>query len=178
MALGCVDAPGAGGAGRVGWGAHPLFSCSAPSPHVDMGLDGVEIFTNASGSHHVLRKAHARVDLVTMATTKVGIGVLGVQLGPGALSASPIPVRPVSSAGHGPVRWMSGASSDGRCPTSKRQLHFPTSCGSCSHPVSQVCCPACSPEWDGDTRRSSGSRAHAPVPSPQALGCHPTLPSK
>ncbi|XP_058382152.1 glutamine-dependent NAD(+) synthetase isoform X3 [Diceros bicornis minor] len=42
------------------------------SPHVDMGLDGVEIFTNASGSHHVLRKAHARVDLVTMATTKNG----------------------------------------------------------------------------------------------------------
>ncbi|KAM4848482.1 glutamine-dependent NAD(+) synthetase isoform X3 [Urocitellus parryii] len=40
------------------------------SPHVDMGLDGVEIITNASGSHHVLRKAHARVDLVTMATTK------------------------------------------------------------------------------------------------------------
>ncbi|XP_075401339.1 glutamine-dependent NAD(+) synthetase isoform X2 [Tenrec ecaudatus] len=42
------------------------------SPHVDMGLDGVEIFTNASGSHHVLRKAHARVDLVSMATTKTG----------------------------------------------------------------------------------------------------------
>ncbi|XP_028335103.1 glutamine-dependent NAD(+) synthetase isoform X14 [Physeter macrocephalus] len=42
------------------------------SPHVDMGLDGVEIFTNASGSHHVLRKAHARVDLVTTATTKNG----------------------------------------------------------------------------------------------------------
>ncbi|XP_043779990.1 glutamine-dependent NAD(+) synthetase isoform X4 [Cervus elaphus] len=42
------------------------------SPHVDMGLDGVEIFTNASGSHHMLRKAHARVDLVTMATTKNG----------------------------------------------------------------------------------------------------------
>ncbi|XP_072614796.1 glutamine-dependent NAD(+) synthetase isoform X2 [Vulpes vulpes] len=42
------------------------------SPHVDMGLDGVEIFTNASGSHHVLRKAHTRVDLVTMATTKNG----------------------------------------------------------------------------------------------------------
>ncbi|XP_069865777.1 glutamine-dependent NAD(+) synthetase isoform X2 [Dipodomys merriami] len=42
------------------------------SPHIDMGLDGVEIFTNASGSHHVLRKAHARVDLVTMATTKNG----------------------------------------------------------------------------------------------------------
>ncbi|XP_054553405.1 glutamine-dependent NAD(+) synthetase isoform X2 [Talpa occidentalis] len=42
------------------------------SPHVDMGLDGVEIFTNASGSHHVLRKAHARVDLVTTATAKSG----------------------------------------------------------------------------------------------------------
>ncbi|XP_057583904.1 glutamine-dependent NAD(+) synthetase isoform X6 [Hippopotamus amphibius kiboko] len=45
---------------------------SRSRPHVDMGLDGVEIFTNASGSHHVLRKAHARVDLVTMATTKNG----------------------------------------------------------------------------------------------------------
>ncbi|GAB1301944.1 Glutamine-dependent NAD(+) synthetase [Apodemus speciosus] len=42
------------------------------SPHVDMGLDGVEIITNASGSHHVLRKAHTRVDLVTMATSKNG----------------------------------------------------------------------------------------------------------
>nr|XP_058160976.1 glutamine-dependent NAD(+) synthetase isoform X2 [Dasypus novemcinctus] len=42
------------------------------SPHIDMGLDGVEIFTNASGSHHVLRKAHTRVDLVTSATTKNG----------------------------------------------------------------------------------------------------------
>ncbi|KAM7087401.1 glutamine-dependent NAD(+) synthetase-like isoform 2-T2 [Molossus nigricans] len=42
------------------------------SLHIDMGLDGVEIFTNASSSHHVLRKAHTRVDLVTMATTKSG----------------------------------------------------------------------------------------------------------
>lgn len=40
-----------------------------------MGLDGVEIFTNASGSHHVLRKAHARVELVTAATSKVGVGL-------------------------------------------------------------------------------------------------------
>ncbi|XP_063500847.1 glutamine-dependent NAD(+) synthetase isoform X3 [Symphalangus syndactylus] len=40
------------------------------SPHIDMGLDGVEIITNASGSHHVLRKANTRVDLVTMATSK------------------------------------------------------------------------------------------------------------
>ncbi|XP_035119572.3 glutamine-dependent NAD(+) synthetase isoform X6 [Callithrix jacchus] len=42
------------------------------SPHIDMGLDGVEIVTNASSSHHVLRKANTRVDLVTMATTKNG----------------------------------------------------------------------------------------------------------
>uniref|UniRef100_F7H257 Glutamine-dependent NAD(+) synthetase n=1 Tax=Macaca mulatta TaxID=9544 RepID=F7H257_MACMU len=42
------------------------------SPHIDMGLDGVEIITNASGSHHVLRKANTRVDLVTMATSKNG----------------------------------------------------------------------------------------------------------
>ena len=60
-------------AGGAGWGHRSLpFTRPARSPHVDMGLDGVEIFTNASGSHHVLRKAHARVDLVTMATTKVG----------------------------------------------------------------------------------------------------------
>ncbi|XP_051823182.1 glutamine-dependent NAD(+) synthetase isoform X2 [Antechinus flavipes] len=42
------------------------------SPHIDMGLDGVEIFTNSSGSHHVLRKAHTRVELVNLATLKNG----------------------------------------------------------------------------------------------------------
>ncbi|XP_043828730.1 glutamine-dependent NAD(+) synthetase isoform X2 [Dromiciops gliroides] len=42
------------------------------SPHIDMGLDGVEIFTNSSGSHHVLRKAHTRVELVNLATIKNG----------------------------------------------------------------------------------------------------------
>lgn len=36
-----------------------------------MGLDGVEIFTNSSGSHHELRKLHARVDLIKEATLKV-----------------------------------------------------------------------------------------------------------
>lgn len=36
-----------------------------------MGLDGVEIFTNASASHHELRKADLRVNLVKSATTKV-----------------------------------------------------------------------------------------------------------
>lgn len=72
-----VSQPGAGKTPQeLRAGDTSLFSStpSARSPHVDMGLDGVEIFTNASGSHHMLRKAHARVDLVTMATTKVGGG--------------------------------------------------------------------------------------------------------
>ncbi|XP_071329020.1 glutamine-dependent NAD(+) synthetase-like isoform X2 [Trachinotus anak] len=45
---------------------------SPRSPHVDMGLDGVEIFTNSSASHHELRKADQRVNLVRSATTKSG----------------------------------------------------------------------------------------------------------
>uniref|UniRef100_A0AAR2IXJ7 Glutamine-dependent NAD(+) synthetase n=1 Tax=Pygocentrus nattereri TaxID=42514 RepID=A0AAR2IXJ7_PYGNA len=45
---------------------------NARSPHVDMGLDGVEIFTNSSASYHELRKADQRVNLVKSATTKSG----------------------------------------------------------------------------------------------------------
>ena len=41
------------------------------SHHIDMSLDGVEIITNGSGSHHELRKAYVRVDLVKSATMKV-----------------------------------------------------------------------------------------------------------
>jgi NAD+ synthase (glutamine-hydrolysing) len=41
------------------------------SPHILMGLDGVEIFTNSSGSHHELRKLHRRVELIKEATLKV-----------------------------------------------------------------------------------------------------------
>src|SRR6218665_1410974 len=47
-----------------------------------MCMDGVEIFTNGSGSHHELRKAYVRVDLLKSATFKVrkplftGLGVL------------------------------------------------------------------------------------------------------
>lgn len=37
-----------------------------------MGLDGVEIFTNSSGSHHELRKLHRRVEVMKEATEKVG----------------------------------------------------------------------------------------------------------
>jgi hypothetical protein len=36
-----------------------------------MGLDGVEIFTNSSASHHELRKLNKRVDLIKEATQKV-----------------------------------------------------------------------------------------------------------
>eukprot|EP00922_Rhytidocystis_sp_ex-Travisia-forbesii_P024431 GHVS01035855.1.p1 GENE.GHVS01035855.1~~GHVS01035855.1.p1 ORF type:complete len:437 (+),score=78.45 GHVS01035855.1:95-1405(+) len=42
------------------------------SPHVEMSLDGVEIFLNGSGSHHELRKLRTRLDLIQSATFKCG----------------------------------------------------------------------------------------------------------
>ncbi|KAF0524580.1 glutamine-dependent NAD synthetase with GAT domain-containing protein [Gigaspora margarita] len=42
------------------------------SPHISMGLDGVEIITNSSGSHHELRKLYKRIDLIKEATLKSG----------------------------------------------------------------------------------------------------------
>lgn len=42
------------------------------SPHIALGLNGVEIVGNGSGSHHELRKLHYRVELMTMATRKNG----------------------------------------------------------------------------------------------------------
>lgn len=47
-----------------------LFTPQAP--HVQMALDGVEIFTNSSGSHHELRKLNTRMGLIIEATTKCG----------------------------------------------------------------------------------------------------------
>ncbi|ODQ67714.1 glutamine-dependent NAD(+) synthetase with GAT domain-containing protein [Nadsonia fulvescens var. elongata DSM 6958] len=47
-----------------------LFTPNAP--HINMALDGVEIFTNSSGSHHELRKLDTRMQLITEATTKCG----------------------------------------------------------------------------------------------------------
>lgn len=47
------------------------------SPHAHMGLDGVEVFTNSSGSHHELRKLHTRVNLMLEATRKVRTSDLG-----------------------------------------------------------------------------------------------------
>ncbi|XP_078271653.1 glutamine-dependent NAD(+) synthetase isoform X2 [Rhinoraja longicauda] len=45
---------------------------AANSPHIAMSMDGVEIFTNSSASHHVLRKSYLRTDLVKTATSKNG----------------------------------------------------------------------------------------------------------
>lgn len=47
-----------------------LFTPDAP--HIDMCLDGVEIITNSSGSHHELRKLDTRMQLITEATRKCG----------------------------------------------------------------------------------------------------------
>lgn len=41
------------------------------SPHTSMALDGVEIFTNSSGSHHELKKLQHKVHLIRNATDKV-----------------------------------------------------------------------------------------------------------
>lgn len=50
------------------------------SPHISMGLDGVEIFTNSSGSHHELRKLYRRIELIKEATLKVSWDTLGEPL--------------------------------------------------------------------------------------------------
>lgn len=42
------------------------------SPHIRLGLDGIEIFANGSGSHHELRKLNLRVDLIRGGTSKNG----------------------------------------------------------------------------------------------------------
>lgn len=42
------------------------------APHIDLALDGVEIITNSSGSHHELRKLNTRVSLISEATRKCG----------------------------------------------------------------------------------------------------------
>ncbi len=42
------------------------------SPHIAQSLDGVEIISNGSGSHHELRKLDVRLDLLRSATAKGG----------------------------------------------------------------------------------------------------------
>ncbi|KAG7819318.1 hypothetical protein KL928_001992 [Ogataea angusta] len=47
-----------------------LFTPQAP--HISMALDGIEIITNSSGSHHELRKLDTRMAMITEATRKCG----------------------------------------------------------------------------------------------------------
>eukprot|EP01124_Arcella_intermedia_P021625 TRINITY_DN3064_c0_g1_i3.p1 TRINITY_DN3064_c0_g1~~TRINITY_DN3064_c0_g1_i3.p1 ORF type:complete len:865 (-),score=231.12 TRINITY_DN3064_c0_g1_i3:2-2596(-) len=47
-----------------------LFTPNAP--HIPLSLDGIEIITNGSGSHHQLRKLNTRVELMRSATSKCG----------------------------------------------------------------------------------------------------------
>jgi len=42
------------------------------APHIDLALDGVEIISNGSGSHHQLRKLTQRLELLKSATAKSG----------------------------------------------------------------------------------------------------------
>ncbi|KAI8825625.1 uncharacterized protein EV422DRAFT_492150 [Fimicolochytrium jonesii] len=42
------------------------------SPHIHQALDGIEIFTNSSGSHHEFQKLDTRIDLIRGATRKSG----------------------------------------------------------------------------------------------------------
>ncbi|OAL53871.1 putative glutamine-dependent NAD(+) synthetase [Pyrenochaeta sp. DS3sAY3a] len=42
------------------------------SPHLNLSLNGVEIITNSSGSHHSLRKLDTRISLIQEATRKCG----------------------------------------------------------------------------------------------------------
>lgn len=42
------------------------------SPHIDFALNGVDIISNASGSHHQLRKLSVRIELIRAASHKCG----------------------------------------------------------------------------------------------------------
>lgn len=54
-------------------GAETCEELFAPdAPHTPMSLDGVEVFTNSSGSHFTLRKLDLRVQLIQEATRKNG----------------------------------------------------------------------------------------------------------
>ncbi|SZF03506.1 unnamed protein product [Blumeria hordei] len=56
-----------------------LFTPNNPGIH--MGLCGVEIFTNSSGSHHELRKLKQRIDLIIHCTRSGGIYLYSNQRG-------------------------------------------------------------------------------------------------
>ena len=56
-----------------------LFTSDPPNTH--MALDGVDIFTNGSGSHHQLRKLDHRVHLMRHATIQGGVYLYANQQG-------------------------------------------------------------------------------------------------
>lgn len=88
------------------------------SPHIQMGRDGVEIFTNSSASHHELRKADQRVNLIKSATTKVRTRTRGRALSAAVLYVTPsaadvaerrnLPVRQPEGLRRRPrlLRWL------------------------------------------------------------------------
>jgi NAD+ synthase (glutamine-hydrolysing) len=45
---------------------------SPESTHIALALDGVEIISNSSGSHHELRKSNKRINIIRNATAKCG----------------------------------------------------------------------------------------------------------
>ena len=47
-----------------------LFTPS--SPHIDLSLNGVEMISNSSASHHELRKLGQRISLIVNATKRCG----------------------------------------------------------------------------------------------------------
>lgn len=48
----------------------------ADNTHIHMAEDGVEIFTNGSGSHHELRKLDKRLNLIVNGTARVGLSFI------------------------------------------------------------------------------------------------------
>ena len=45
---------------------------TADPPRIGLALNGVEVFLNASGSHHQLRKLNVRIDAIKNATLSCG----------------------------------------------------------------------------------------------------------
>ena len=45
---------------------------TADAPRIELALNGVEVFMNASGSHHQLRKLNLRIDAMKSATLFCG----------------------------------------------------------------------------------------------------------
>lgn len=45
---------------------------TADAPRIELALNGVEVFMNASGSHHQLRKLNLRIDAMKSATLLCG----------------------------------------------------------------------------------------------------------